>query len=171
MIELERTFLAKSLPDLRSIESTEIIDIYIPKEAEHPTLRIRKMGDIYEMTKKTPVHDNDSSKQIEQTIVLSEDEFNSLRLLDGKITHKIRYFYRLNNKVMEIDAFQGNLKGLVLIDVEFDNEKSMEEFVMPDFCLCEVTQETFLAGGMLCGKTYSDIENDLNKFNYKKIIL
>ena len=170
MIELERTFLAKSLPDLRSSESTEIIDIYIPKETEHPTLRIRKLGDIYEMTKKTPVKDDDSSKQLEQTIVLSEDEFNSLRTLDGKVTHKIRYFYRLNNKVMEIDVFQGNLKGLVLVDVEFDKEETMNEFEMPDFCLCEVTQETFLAGGMLCGKTYDDIENDLERFNYKKIM-
>jgi CYTH domain-containing protein len=72
---------------------------------------------------------------------------------------------------MEIDVFQGNLKGLILVDVEFDNEKDREEFVMPDFCLADVTQETFLAGGMLCGKSYKDIENDLNRFNYNKLVI
>ena len=41
--ELERTFLLKHLPkDLAKCRSKEIIDIYIPKSREHPTLRIRK---------------------------------------------------------------------------------------------------------------------------------
>lgn len=40
----------------------------------------------------------------------------------------------------------------------------------PDFCLVDVTQETFLAGGMLCGKRYADIEAGLDRFGYRKII-
>lgn len=46
---------------------------------------------------------------------------------------------------------------------------SMGSFQMPDFCLCEVTQEEFIAGGMLCGKRYTDIEADLERFGYKRI--
>ena len=33
----------------------------------------------------------------------------------------------------------------------------------------EVTNEEFLAGGMLCGKSYEDLKENLEKFNYKKI--
>ena len=42
---------------------------------------------------------------------------------------------------------------------------------MPDFCLADVTEEIFIAGGMLGGKKYKDIEIDLKKFNYKKLYI
>ncbi len=46
-----------------------------------------------------------------------------------------------------------------------------EKFVIPDFCLIEVTQEEFLAGGKVCGKTYEDIELELKRFKYIKLTL
>ena len=67
--------------------------------------------------------------------------------------------------------FTGALDGLVLIDFEFETEAEKEAFVMPDFCLVEVTQEEFLAGGMLCGKSYDDISADLALFGYERIRL
>lgn len=45
MIELKRTFLAKTLPNLKDAKRKELIDIYVPKDARHPTLRIRKNGE------------------------------------------------------------------------------------------------------------------------------
>ena len=42
---------------------------------------------------------------------------------------------------------------------------------MPDFCLADVTQEKFIAGGMICGKSYEDIEKELKRFNYVKLFL
>ena len=171
MIELEKTYLLKFVPDgLHNCENKEIIDIYIPKIREHPTLRIRKDGNKFEVTKKEPVTD-DASKQMEQTIQLLEEEFTEFQKLDGKVVSKRRYLYRYYNKIAEVDVFQGELKGLVLIDFEFDTEKEKDEFEMPDFCLADVTHELFLAGGMLCGKSYEDIENDLKRFDYQKIIV
>jgi CYTH domain-containing protein len=171
MIELEKTYLAKTIPaDLQSFESKEIIDIYIPKELEHPTLRIRKNGDKYEMTKKEPIHGNDSSQQEEQTIILTKLEFDVLNKLDGKKTRKIRYNYNYHGQIAEIDIFQDDLAGLVLVDCEFSSVEDMEKFSMPDFCLAEVTQEKFLAGGMVCGKKYADLKKDLERFGYEKLI-
>ena len=46
MIELEKTYLAKEIPQgLKDCNSKEIIDIYIPKSNAHPKIRIRKNGD------------------------------------------------------------------------------------------------------------------------------
>lgn len=172
MIELERTYLLKTIPkDLTKSNFKEIIDIYIPKNSNHPVLRIRKNGNKYEMTKKQPVHGKDSSKQEEQTIILSSEEFESLNNIDGKKVHKIRYNYEYNNKVLEVDVFQEELQGLILVDVEFENEEDMASFEMPDFCLIEVTQEKTFAGGMICGKSYIDIEKKLNEYKYNKLIL
>ena len=172
MIELEKTYLAKELPGgLEDCEFKEIIDIYIPKSSEHPKLRIRKNGNKFEATKKKPVRDGDASRLEEQTIILTEDEFNAFQKLDGKKVRKLRYYYNYNERTAEIGIFQDSLKGLVAIDFEFATVEEKDSFEMPDFCLADVTQEVFLAGGMICGKSYEDIENNLKRFNYKKLFL
>ena len=172
MIELELTYLAKLFPEgLENARSMEIIDIYIPKEERHPTLRIRKLGEIFEITKKYPVKEGDSSEQHEHTIKLSAGEFEALSGVEGKRTRKIRYYLEWNGNIAEIDVFKDALEGLVIVDFEFKSEEEKNDFRMPDFCLADVTQEEFLAGCMLCGKSYGDIEKGLAKFNYRKLFL
>lgn len=170
-IELERTFLVKRLPEgFEKSDSIEIIDIYIPASAEHPVLRIRKRGDSFEMTKKMPLVGTDSSEQHEQTIPLSETEYQELSRIKGKRFRKIRYYYNFENRTAEIDVYQDDLEGLVVVDFEFDSSEKKNSFQMPDFCLADVTQEKAFAGGMLAGKAYSDVEPFLAKHGYRKIV-
>ena len=172
MIEIEKTYLIKDIPrNLKDCEFKEIIDIYIPKASNHSKLRIRKNGDKFEMTKKEPVSGRDSSYQKEQTIILTEIEFNALSRLEGKRVRKFRYYYNYSDRIAEIDVFQDLLKGLVLVDFEFEVMRDKDNFKMPDFCLADVTQEVFIAGGVICGKNYKDIEDDLNRFGYQKLFL
>ena len=44
-----------------------------------------------------------------------------------------------------------------------------DSFGMPEFCLVDVTQEDFIAGGMICGKRYDDILEDLDGFGYIRL--
>jgi CYTH domain-containing protein len=173
MIELEKTYLAKHLPSgLRSCKCKEIIDVYIPKTSAHPKLRLRKNGDYFELTKKEPINNGDASRQKEQTIILDETEFNARsQQFEGKRARKIRYLYDYRGDMAEFDVFQDDLLGLVLIDFEFKTLTEKDNFQIPDFCLADITQEVFTAGGMICGKSYKDIEDDLNKFGYKKLFL
>lgn len=169
-IELERTFLIKHMPEgLKECSYEEMLDIYIPKSSGHPHIRIRRAGNRYEITKKEPVAGSDSSKQLEQTIQLTKEEYDEFASLEGKRVQKIRYAYPYRGMRAEIDVFSGGLEGLVLVDFEFVNESGMQSFEIPEFCLADVTQEEFLAGGTLCGKSYSDIENRLKTFGYSKI--
>ncbi len=173
MIELEKTYLAKKFPDgLVNCDFKEIIDVYIPKSSEHPKIRLRKNGDKFELTKKEPVSEGDASCQKEQTIVLTEDEFNAFnQQLDGKRVRKMRYYYDYNGQKAEFDVFQDDLLGLVIVDFEFSSLDEKGAFQMPDFCLVDITQEIFAAGGMICGKKYEDIEEYLNEFGYSKLFL
>jgi len=172
MIELEKTYLVKKLPEnLKNCKFKEIIDIYIPKTSIHPTLRLRKDGDKFEITKKEPVNDGDASHQKEQTIILTEAEFRALNKLEGKRVRKIRYYYNYNGKTAEFDIFQDSLKGLVVVDFEFATVEEKEDFEIPDFCLVDITQEEFIAGGMICSKSYKNIEKELRRFKYKKLFL
>jgi CYTH domain-containing protein len=165
--EIEKTYLAKYLPEgLLQAPYKEIIDIYFPTKAEHPKLRLRKNGEKYEMTKKTLVNPADASSQIENTIPLSKDEFEELSQLPGKRVRKLRYYYDYDGLTAEIDVFQDALQGLVVIEFEFQSEEQLQAFRTPDFCLVDITQEDFIAGGMLCGKSYEDISNHLKKFGY-----
>ena len=171
-IELERTFLLKEVPqNLRNCKSIEGLDMYIPQLAPHPILRIRRRGDIFEMTKKSPIAENDSSEQEEQTISLSEEEFSELSNLKGKRLRKVRYYYPTNSHTAEIDVFLDGLEGLILADFEFDSLDEKSAFTMPEFCLVDVTQEKYTAGGFLAGKNYSDIQSFLDKFHYQKLVL
>ena len=170
MIELEKTYLIKYLPEnLNDREFKEVVDVYIPKTADHPKTRIRKSGDKFEITKKEPVNKGDASHQKEQTIKLTEEEFNELSKIPGKRISKKRYNYNYKSRIAEIDIFQKELEGLVVVDFEFVSIEEKDKFEIPDFCLVDITQEKFIAGGKICGKSYNDIEKELKRFGYKKI--
>jgi CYTH domain-containing protein len=172
MEEFELTYLARGLPaGLGKCPKKEMLDIYLPSSHPHPTLRIRKAGDKLEMTKKEPVSGTDSSHQLETTIPLRPDEYAELSTLSGKRVGKTRYYYHEGNTDYEIDVFRGDLSGLVLVDVEFKSAADKARFTPPSWCLADVTQEKFVAGGMVCGKKYADIERDLARYGYKKIIV
>jgi len=172
MIELELTYLAKSLPaHLQDCSSKKIIDLYVDNGTDHFDLRIRQSGDKYELTRKTPVEDGDASKQTETTIALNQIEFESFAATRSRRVEKMRYFFEHEGHTAEFDVFEGELAGLVLVDFEFDSEAEKDAFQMPDFCLADITQETFIAGGVLAGKTYADIEGELNNFSYSKVVI
>lgn len=172
MDEFELTYLPKIIP-AAVFENTpkKMLDIYIPASAEHPHLRIRHAGSKYEITNKQPVVEGDSSHQYEATIPLTPEEFADLEKVPGKRVMKNRYVYTEDGTVYEIDVFVGDLEGLVLVDVEFKTAEDKSAFVPPAWLLTEVTQEQFIAGGMLCGKSYADIEERLVALGYSKILV
>jgi CYTH domain-containing protein len=170
-VELELTYLARKIPDeISNIKPIKMLDIYIPgTDAKHSHLRLRQRGDRYEVTKKSPIAVNDASKQLEVTIPLDKVEFEALASSSGLRIVKDRYQVKINGFDAEVDVFKDNLKGLVLIDFEFQSEEDKDSFVQPAIALADVTQESFKAGGMLAGKSYTDIEKELHRFNYKKL--
>ncbi len=172
MEEIELTYLAKEiiLEKIKNTPYKEMVDIYVPSTSNHPTLRIRKSGSKYEITKKEPIKSGDASHQLETTIPLTEEEFSELSQIQGKRVTKNRFVYEEESNTYEIDVFQGDLKGLILVDIEFKSIEEKDRFTPPSWVLVEVTQENFIAGGMLCGKSYKDIEEKLIKFEYSKIL-
>jgi len=170
--EFELTYLIREIPkEIASCPSKEILDIYLPALAAHAHLRVRKSGDVYEITKKQPAYGTDSSHQIENTIPLTRDEFTELAQLAGKRVRKIRYYYKEANIDYEIDVFQDGLVGLVLVDVEFKSNEDKAKFSPPAWVLADVTQEKFITDNVLCDKSLADIKSDLAVYNYKPVYL
>lgn len=116
-----------------------------------------------------PVVEGNASEQIEQTIPLTKEEFTALCACSKKRVAKDRYKIEIEGKIAEIDVFTDELEGLVLIDFEFNTVEEKSAFKMPGVALADVTQEDFIAGGLLAGKAYNDIVLELKRFNYKQI--
>ena len=144
VVELERTFLVKSLPDFTGITGVDIKDYYIPTSAKHAYLRLRKTGDTHEITQKKQMN-NDPRQHSEQTISLSAEEFQALIQAPHHCIHKTRYHYKIGNVVAEFDVFHGKHQGLAMVDVECASLEDLESFSLPDFCLCDVSDLEIIA--------------------------
>ena len=104
------------------------------------------------------------------TIPLDELEFKSLTKGNDLIVIKYRYKVPINGNVAEVDIFTGKLSELVMIDCEFKSDTLRDNFIPPECCLAEVTQELFVDNGLLASCSYEEIGGDLNRFNYKRLI-
>lgn len=171
MQEIEKTYLVKTLPPrLAGCRKVEIRDIYTPESAPHPKTRLRKVGDAYEITKKERNYDT-ASVQDEHTIKLSEEEFSSLTKVQGKQLRKIRFYYEQAGRIGEVDVYLDDFEGLVTADFEFDSRQDLDAFDMPGFCLADVSEEDFIAGGLLAGKKYTDVTDQLKRYGYHRLAI
>lgn len=159
MLEIEKTYLVKKIPDNLSIYKSEKIKQGYISSTPSP-LRIRQKGNKFELTKKLPVKENDYSVAEEINIPLTESEFNKLWPTVEKYLEKIRYQIPLkNNLIAELDLYQNNLEGLAFVEVEFESETEMESFKPPSWFGKDVTQEDFSANSFLAGKTLTEIKS------------
>jgi CYTH domain-containing protein len=171
-LEIELTYLASSVPvGLKLSKHVVIVDMYFPADSQHAKLRARQKGSYFEITKKTRKDPNDAGVQFEESIELTADEFAALAKGDGRKLTKTRYYVPYKGRVAEVDVFAGSLKGLIVIEIEFDNLEDKRAFAKPGFCLADVTQEDFVAGGMLAGKMFSDIEPKLLGYGYSPLFI
>lgn len=161
MIEIEKTFLVKQIPNnLSQYKSQKIKQGYLSPSPS--PLRIRQKGEKFELTKKLPLKQGDFSSAEEINIPLTEYEFSKLWPLVEKSLEKIRYLIPLDSGlVAELDVFGKTLEGLSFVEVEFVSQEQMNSFTPPDWFGKDVTQEDFSANVFLAGKNFSEIKKYL----------
>lgn len=157
MTEIEKTFLVKNLPiDLARFSSYKIRQGYISSPPS--PLRIRQKGDKYELTKKIPLKAGDFSSAEEINIYLTKYEFDKLWPLVEKSLEKTRYLIDIDGKyIAELDIFEGALKGLAFVEVEFKSDQEMKDFVAPEWFGRDITQEGFSANSFIAGKSFEEM--------------
>lgn len=169
-LEIEVTYLAMALPpQLTSYPSTRIDDHYIPAESRHPQIRLRSKDGQYTLTKKQPVHEGDSRIQHEYNTPLSAVEYRALREVPGKAVSKIRYRVPFEAYTAEVDVFQDDLAGLVIVELEFPSAEAMAATAKPPYAGADISNEEFVAGGMLAGKTLAEIQPVLDRLGYQPL--
>lgn len=171
-LEFERRYLPRHLPALATAASVQRLeDFYLPEDPSvHPRLRLRRTGATGEITKKVRLSSEDAAVHTELTIPLEPTEFAALTQTLTRTVLKDRHHVELQGMQAQVDVFRGRLRGLVLIDFEFDTQEAMLAFAPPALCLAEVTQDEALAGGNLSGRTYQDIAPYLSASGYAPLI-
>ena len=76
---------------------------------------------------------------------------------------KNRYFHDFHGVEIEIDVFLGELWGLIIAQIYFENAEELNSFEPPNFAVTEVTKNGFFAGKNVLGKTFADVQNEYER--------
>ncbi|AUC83105.1 CYTH domain-containing protein [Lacinutrix sp. Bg11-31] len=137
MIEIERKFLVKSHTfKTEAFKQTRIVQGFLSTDKKR-TVRVRLKGDIGFLTIKGQSSKNGLSRfEWEKEIPKTEAE-SLLKLCKKGMIDKTRYEVKVDNHIFEVDEFFGKNKGLIVAEVELNNET--ETFTKPQWLGEEVT--------------------------------
>ncbi len=153
MVEIERKFLVNSEAYKNEAnKSTRIVQGFLNTDPER-TVRVRIKGDQAFLTVKGIGNTSGTSRfEWEKEIPVSEAE-QLIPLCEKGIIEKIRYEIPLGNHIYEIDEFFDKNKGLVIAEIELNDEN--ESFLKPDWLAKEVTGDSRYYNSQLSKKPYS----------------
>ncbi|HZE13525.1 MAG TPA: CYTH domain-containing protein [Chthoniobacterales bacterium] len=129
--EIERKFLVRKLPaDLTSYPNNQISQGYLVSLDDGTQVRLRKSGARYFLTFKRGAGRVREEREVELNVA----QFDALwPATAGKRLAKTRYEIPLGDRVVEIDVYHDRHEGLVVAEVEFDDEESAKNFRPPDW--------------------------------------
>lgn len=137
MIEIERKFLVNDTSFLEDYSrSNRIVQGYLSSHPER-TVRVRIKGDRGFLTIKGK-SEGFSRYEWEHEINIEEAE-KLLQLCEKGVIDKIRYDVIVGIHVYEVDVFYGENEGLIIAEIELDNEN--ESFEKPNWLGNEVTED------------------------------
>ena len=147
MIEIERKFLLKDevREVLKDMTPIHISQAYLVNE-KSKSVRVRIMNDLAYLTVKSDMIGITRS-EYEYEIPVQE-ALSMIKSFELKVLQKVRYKLEFHSKTWEIDVFEGALKGLVLAEIELQNEN--ESFERPLWIGEEVTFDpTYLNANLI----------------------
>ncbi|SMC08702.1 CHAD domain-containing protein [Nitratiruptor tergarcus] len=142
--EIERKYLLPPCNPKKLLKSlhipykkSKIVQFYTQ---DHKRYR-QKDNSFYKTIKK-----GEGVERVEIENIISQKEFaKAFIYAQGAIIHKIRYFATIDGQVYEFDWFEGELKGLAFVEIEFSNLEEAIEFSPPPqisrIILDEVTED------------------------------
>lgn len=168
-IERERRYLLRDLPEglNRADPHLQITDNYITGSR----LRLRKVRDpkankwTVKFTQKYAPNPADLSRTVITNTYLNAFEAETLAVFEANEIRKNRYRFEYEGRTFTVDMFLGDLFGLVLAEVSFENDDELESFQKPPFALAEVTNNELFTGGRLSQLTFAELREQITLQN------
>jgi adenylate cyclase len=154
MNEIERKFLVTSTEFLsESKKSNRIVQGYLNSNPER-TVRIRIKGTQGFITIKGKGNESGTTRfEWEKEIEVTEAEQLLLLCEDGVID-KVRHEIPFGKHLYEVDVFEGDNKGLIIAEIELENEN--ESFEKPNWLGEEVTGDDRYYNASLSVSSYKN---------------
>jgi CYTH domain-containing protein len=135
IMEIERKFTIKELPDLATFPAKKMVQAYLNTE---PVIRIRREDTHYYLTYKG----KGLLAREEYNLPLNQESFEHLLpKADGIVISKTRYCIPYDKYMIELDVFENDLAPLIIAEVEFESEKEAHAFIPPAWFLEDVTND------------------------------
>jgi CYTH domain-containing protein len=136
-VEVERKFLVAEPPELDPAAGDAIEQGYLAIGADGE-VRLRRKGEQLVLTAKR----GSGLSREEAEIELDRERFDELwPLTEGRRLRKRRHVLAHGELEIEIDAYEGDLDGLVVAEIEFPSEDDARAFDAPEWLGEDVTGE------------------------------
>ena len=164
-VERERRYLLQDLPEglTRADPHLQITDNYITGTR----LRLRKVREprsnkwTVKFTQKFAPNTEDLSRTTITNTYLNAIEAEMLSVFNANEIRKNRYYFEFEGRKFAVDMFLGDLFGLVMAEVGFDDDEEMDRFEKPAFAIADVTDDPVFSGGRLCELTFSEVRQHI----------
>ena len=133
--EIERKFLVAGEFIELARSSMHMVQAYIA--TGHRTVRVRIGDNRAWLTIKGPSIDGGLSRFEWEHEIKASEAFELLKLREGALIEKRRYYVDFEGHTFEVDIFEGENAGLILAEVEL--QTTNEEFARPGWLGKEVT--------------------------------
>ena len=171
-VERERRYLLQDLPEglTRASPHVQITDNYLTGTR----LRMRKIRDpqtnkwVVKLTQKFAPDSKDFSRTTITNIYLNALEAETLAMFQENEIRKYRYPFEFAGRKFAVDMFLGDLFGLVLAEVSFDNDEDLANFPKPSFAVADVTNNEVFTGGKLSESTLDDIREEIERMGFAR---
>lgn len=139
MQEIERKFIIQSIPfPLDGYLFEDIRQGYLVTSEKGYEVRVRQKGDHCFLT----VKKGGGLERQETEIAISRDQFEKLYgATAGERLEKKRYIIKDQGLTIELDIFEGRLRGLMVAEVEFRSVDEGKAYRAPDWFGREVTED------------------------------
>lgn len=134
--EIERKFLVDAVKWNRSGKPIHMEQAYLMAE-DDKVIRVRIAGAKAYLTIKGNL-EGITRDEFEYEIPVN-DARQLMNLSVGATVVKTRYVAEINQKIWEVDVFEGDNSGLIVAEIELENEN--EPFEKPDWLLDEVSTD------------------------------
>ena len=152
MIEIERKFLVKSDAFKKEAFKKAIITQWFLNTHQQRTVRVRLKEDMGFLTIKGESSIDGLSRFEWEKEITKKEATALLKICEPGIIAKIRYEVIIKNHTFEIDEFLGDNLGLVIAEIELENEN--ETFEKPNWLGTEVTGHVKYYNSQLTKKPY-----------------
>lgn len=157
MIEIERKFLIQGEYKSLASSHSHIIQGYICSQRGR-TVRVRLRDDRAFLTIKGPSLDGGLSRYEFEKEISKDEGLSLLYLCEPGVIDKVRWLVPWQGHTFEVDEFAGENAGLVIAEVELQEEN--EFFERPPFLGKEVTGDRRYYNSQLRQNPYSQWDED-----------